>query len=128
MVVFSGKPQIQKMTTSATKHRPSSIPKSIEAFAEKPVRTTEEYDCEKKGYKLSKTTLGKGAYAKVKLAYVTAAKLDKDKRLAEELKEKGNNKVSSYVNPFMYSFSGQHIDITLHTFYKKILYKNLILG
>ena len=60
---------------------------------ERPLKTTEEFDCERRGYKLTKTCLGTGAYAKVKLAYVTNAKLEKDKRLADELREKGTNKV-----------------------------------
>lgn len=73
----------------ATK-RPQSIATSL---ADKPLKTTEEFDCERRGYKLTKTCLGAGAYAKVKLAYVTNSKLEKDKRLAEELKEKGITKV-----------------------------------
>eukprot|EP00111_Clytia_hemisphaerica_P005980 TCONS_00017304-protein len=89
--------------------RPSSIPNSI---GDKPLKTTEEFDCERRGLKLTKTCLGAGAYAKVKLAYVTNAKLEKDKRLAGELKLKGTNKVAmkvisrksapkEYINKFM---------------------------
>lgn len=55
--------------------------------------TLEEFDCERRGYKLTKTVLGTGAYAKVKLAYVMENKLEKDKRLAEDLVEKGHNMV-----------------------------------
>ena len=69
---------------------PSNVPANL---VNKPLKTTEEFDCERRGYKLTKTCLGAGAYAKVKLAYVTSSKLEKDKRLAEELKEKGITKV-----------------------------------
>lgn len=55
--------------------------------------TLEEVVCERRGYKLTKTVLGIGAYAKVKLAYVMEKKLEKDKRLAEDLVEKGHNMV-----------------------------------
>lgn len=55
--------------------------------------TLEEVDCERRGYKLTKTVLGTGAYAKVKLAYVMENKIEKDKRLAEDLAEKGHNMV-----------------------------------
>lgn len=55
--------------------------------------TLEEVDCERRGYKLTKTVLGTGAYAKVKLAYVMETKLEKDKRLAEDLVKKGHNMV-----------------------------------
>lgn len=79
--------------------RSSSIPKYTDASSEKPLKTTEEYDCERRGYKLTKNCLGSGAYAKVKLAYVNNSKLEKDKRLADELKEKGTNKVVSYNFP-----------------------------
>lgn len=68
-----------------------------DSFSERPLKTTEEFDCERRGYKLTKSCLGTGAYAKVKLAYVTNAKLEKDKRLADELKEKGTNKVTIIV-------------------------------
>lgn len=60
---------------------------------DKALKTTEEFDCERRGYKLTKTCLGAGAYAKVKLAYVSNVKMEKDKRLSDELKEKGTNKV-----------------------------------
>ena len=73
--------------------RSVSIPNSL---ADKPMKTTEEFDCERRGYKLTKTCLGAGAYAKVKLAYASTAKMEKDKRLNEELKEKGTNKVCVY--------------------------------
>lgn len=55
--------------------------------------TVEEVDCERRGYKLTKTVLGTGAYAKVKLAYVMENKIEKDRRLAEDLLEKGHNMV-----------------------------------
>ena len=57
--------------------------------------TLEEVDCERRGYKLTKTVLGTGAYAKVKLAYVLENKLEKDKRLAEDLVKKGHNMVGN---------------------------------
>ncbi len=78
---------------SSGKSRPTSIPRSIEAFVEKRIPSSEELDCEKRGYKLSRTTLGRGAYAKVKLAYVTNAKLEKDHALREKLRESKENKV-----------------------------------
>ena len=55
-------------------------------------RTTEEVDCERRGYTLTKTTLGSGAYAKVKLAYVNERKKEKNRRLALDLDDKGHNK------------------------------------
>lgn len=55
--------------------------------------TVEEVDCDRRGYKLTKTVLGTGAYAKVKLAYVMENKIEKDRRLAEDLHEKGHNMV-----------------------------------
>ena len=55
--------------------------------------TAEEVDCERRGYKLTRTVLGAGAYAKVKLAFVMDNKIEKDRRLAEDLLEKGHNKV-----------------------------------
>ena len=55
--------------------------------------TLDEVDCERRGYKLTKTVLGTGAYAKVKLAYVMENKIEKDKRLADDLTEKGHNMV-----------------------------------
>ena len=76
---------------SAPKLKENSV---MQGINEKPLKTTEEFDCERRGYKLTKTVLGTGAYAKVKLAYVSNAKMEKDKRLAEELREKGTNKVS----------------------------------
>ena len=66
--------------------RPSSV-------HERASKTTEEIDCEKRGYILTKTVLGSGAYAKVKLAYVNEIKREKDRRLARDLDEKGHNKV-----------------------------------
>ncbi|EDO41348.1 predicted protein, partial [Nematostella vectensis] len=51
-------------------------------------------ECERRGYKLSKTILGSGAYAKVKLAYVSEPKREKDKRLADDLDSKGHNMVA----------------------------------
>lgn len=57
--------------------------------------TLEEVDCERRGYRLTKTVLGTGAYAKVKLAYVMENKVEKDKRLAEDLNEKGHNMVGN---------------------------------
>lgn len=56
--------------------------------------TIEEIECERRGYKLTKTILGSGAYAKVKMAYVLESKQEKDKRLAEDLHIKGHNIVS----------------------------------
>ena len=83
---------------SSAKFRPPSIPKSIEAFAERQIPTSEELECERRGYKLTRTILGKGAYAKVMLASATALKLEKDKSLMEELRRKGNNKVCGIYN------------------------------
>ncbi|RMX53803.1 hypothetical protein pdam_00000305 [Pocillopora damicornis] len=56
--------------------------------------TLDEVDCERRGYKLTKTVLGTGAYAKVKLAYVMESKVERDKRLASDLEEKGHNMVA----------------------------------
>ena len=78
---------------SSAKFRPSSIPESIEAFADKQVPTSEELECQRRGYKLSRITLGKGAYAKVKLATATPMKLEKDRYLKEELRKQGDSKV-----------------------------------
>jgi len=80
--------------------RSVSIPNSL---TDKPMKTTEEFDCERRGYKLTKTCLGAGAYAKVKLAYASTAKMEKDKRLNEELKEKGTNKVRTIILRFTLS-------------------------
>ena len=80
--------------------RLGSTAKFNDITLDKPIKTTEEFDCERRGYKLTKTCLGTGAYAKVKLAYVTNAKLEKDKRLAEQLKGKGTNKVN-YIKTFL---------------------------
>ena len=66
--------------------------------------TMEEVDCERRGYKLTKTILGTGGYAKVKLAYVMEKKIEKDKRLAEDLAEKGHNVVGN-LNVLFFSFS-----------------------
>ena len=57
--------------------------------------TIEELDCEKRGYRLTKTVLGSGAYAKVKLAYVSENKVEKEKRLSDDLAEKGHNMVGN---------------------------------
>ncbi|KAK3710167.1 hypothetical protein QZH41_010564, partial [Actinostola sp. cb2023] len=56
--------------------------------------TLEEIECERRGYKLTKTILGSGAYAKVKMAYVLESKQEKDKRLADDLHTKGHNIVA----------------------------------
>ena len=69
--------------------------------------TIEELDCEKRGYKLTKTVLGTGAYAKVKLAYVMESKVEKDKRLSDDLAEKGHNMVS---NSFMFMIWGPFLE------------------
>lgn len=63
--------------------------------------TMEEVDCERRGYKLTKTILGTGGYAKVKLAHVMEEKIEKDKRLAEDLAEKGHN-VVRILNVFLF--------------------------
>ena len=59
--------------------------------------TMEERDCERKGYRLTKTVLGSGAYAKVKLAYVVDSKLESDKKLADDLNEKGTTMVMEWL-------------------------------
>ena len=66
--------------------------------------TLDEVDCERRGYKLTKTVLGTGAYAKVKLAYVMESKVERDKRLASDLEEKGHNMVGKVA--FSYSNAG----------------------
>lgn len=68
-----------------------------DAFANaKSSLTIEEIECERRGYKLTKTILGSGAYAKVKMAYVLESKKEKNKRLADDLHSKGHNIVRSY--------------------------------
>lgn len=63
-----------------------------EAFANASSHLTlEEIECERRGYKLTKTILGSGAYAKVKMAYAMEIKQEKDKRLADDLRSKGHN-------------------------------------
>ena len=66
-------------------------------MSRKLIKSTEEFDCERRGFTLTKCCLGTGAYAKVKLAYVSNAKLEKDKRLAEDLKDRGTNKVTDKI-------------------------------
>ncbi|XP_065682916.1 testis-specific serine/threonine-protein kinase 5 isoform X2 [Hydra vulgaris] len=63
-------------------------------MSQKLIKSTEEFDCERRGFNVTKKCLGTGAYAKVKLAYVSNEKLENDKRLAEELKDNGTNKVA----------------------------------
>ena len=84
----------------STKLRPSSIPKSIEAFAERKLPKSEETDCQKRGYTLSNVTLGRGAYAKVKLGFVTAMKLRSDRYLRDQLRKQGNVKVTVDYSPY----------------------------
>lgn len=68
-----------------------------DAFANsKSSLTIEEIECERRGYKLTKTILGSGAYAKVKMAYVLESKLKGNNRLAEDLHMKGHNIVRSH--------------------------------
>ena len=74
--------------------RPSGILESIEAFTEKKCPKSEEMECQRKGYILSNVTLGKGSYAKVKLAHVTSMKLKQDKYLRNELEKAGSYKVN----------------------------------
>lgn len=63
-----------------------------EAFAKATSQMTlEEIECERRGYKLTKTILGSGAYAKVKMAYAMEIKQEKNKRLADDLYSKGHN-------------------------------------
>eukprot|EP00794_Sanderia_malayensis_P013985 gene13985-15443_t len=97
---------------ATVKCRPPHAPKSIEAFGERRIPTYEEVECEKRGFKLTTTLLGKGAYAKVKLAYVMKAKLESDNALMKKLEETNDNKVAmkiitrqnapvEYLNKFM---------------------------
>ncbi|XP_033122125.1 testis-specific serine/threonine-protein kinase 5-like, partial [Anneissia japonica] len=82
------------------------------------VKTKQQYiaietaDCKRHGYVLTETTLGTGAYAKVKLARVVEKKLERYERLRTDLKDKGHNLVaikiiskkeapSEYINKFM---------------------------
>ncbi|XP_071946488.1 uncharacterized protein [Antedon mediterranea] len=82
------------------------------------VKTKQQYtaietaDCKRHGYVLTDTTLGTGAYAKVKLARVVDRKLERYERLRTDLKDKGHNLVaikiiskkeapSEYINKFM---------------------------
>lgn len=106
------------------KHVPTTTKKSDPINKERPLKTTEEFDCERRGYKLTKNCLGTGAYAKVKLAYVTNAKLEKDKRLADELREKGTNKVAIKIisrkhapKEYIKKFMPREIE-TLHATYR----------
>ena len=82
---------------SSSRPRPSNIPGSIEAFADRQLPVSEEVECQRKGYILSSITLGKGAYAKVKLAFVTTMKLEKEKYLRQELNKQGNFKVTLFI-------------------------------
>jgi hypothetical protein len=68
-----------------------------EAFANASSHLTlEEIECERRGYKLTKTILGSGAYAKVKMAYAMESKQEKDKKLANDLHLKGHNIVRMF--------------------------------
>lgn len=66
---------------------------SSDVSAEKPPITIEEIDCERRGYKLTDKTLGTGAYAKVKLAYVSPSKRVKHPWLKADLDGKDDNRV-----------------------------------
>ena len=80
--------------TMSTKRALNQLPET--AFVGlRSAMTMEEVDCERRGYKLTKTILGTGGYAKVKLAYVMEKKTEKEKRLAEDLAEKGHNMVGN---------------------------------
>ena len=67
---------------------------SSDVSAEKPPITIEEIDCERRGYKLTHKTLGTGAYAKVKLAYVSQNRKAKHPCLRTDLDNKDDNRVS----------------------------------
>ena len=82
---------------SSTRSRPSNIPGSIEAFGERQLLVSEEVECQRNGYILSSITLGKGAYAKVRLAFVTTMKLEQEKYLKQELNKQGNFKVTLFI-------------------------------
>jgi len=70
-----------------------------DAFANsKSSLTIEEIECERRGYKLTKTILGSGAYAKVKMAYVLESKQENNQRLADDLHTKGHNIVRNYMS------------------------------
>lgn len=106
------------------KRSPSFSEKPDLLSKDRPLKTTEEFDCERRGYKLTKNCLGTGAYAKVKLAYVSNAKLEKDKRLADELREKGTNKVAIKIisrkhapKEYVKKFMPREIE-TLHATYR----------
>lgn len=66
---------------------------SSDVSAEKLPITIEEIDCERRGYKLTDKTLGTGAYAKVKLAYVSVSKKARHPWLKADLDEKEDNRV-----------------------------------
>ncbi|XP_028396471.1 testis-specific serine/threonine-protein kinase 1-like [Dendronephthya gigantea] len=67
---------------------------SSDVSSEKPPITIEEIDCERRGYKLTHKTLGTGAYAKVKLAYVSDNKKAKHPFLRTDLENKNDNKIA----------------------------------
>lgn len=69
---------------------------SSDVSSEKPPITIEEIDCERRGYKLTHKTLGTGAYAKVKLAYVSDNKKAKHPFLRTDLDSKNDNRVSLF--------------------------------
>ncbi|PFX31108.1 NUAK family SNF1-like kinase 1 [Stylophora pistillata] len=79
---------------SSRARQPSASVKDIGFVGLRSSMTLEEVDCEKRGYRLTKTVLGTGVYAKVKLAYVMESKVEKDKRLADDLDKKGHNMVA----------------------------------
>jgi hypothetical protein len=76
---------------SKSKNKSTSSP---DVSTEKPPITIEEIDCERRGYKLTHKTLGVGAYAKVKLAYVSLNKKAKHPCLRTDLDNKDDNRVS----------------------------------
>jgi hypothetical protein len=69
---------------------------SSDVSTEKAPITIEEIDCERRGYKLTHKTLGTGAYAKVKLAYVSQNKKAKHPCLRNDLDSKDDNRVRRY--------------------------------
>ena len=75
---------------SKSKNKSSS---SSDVSTEKQPITIEEIDCERRGYKLTHKTLGTGAYAKVKLAYVSQNKKSKHPCLRTDLDNKDDNRV-----------------------------------
>ena len=82
-----------------------TITPKLDTGVEKKAKSAEEYDCDRRGFVLTKTVLGTGAYATVKLAYISNAKLERDRRLATELKIQGTNKVSLYKIQSIYDVS-----------------------